>query len=298
MIEVQDICFNYADKGNLLQNISFSAAAGDVVCLLGPNGAGKTTLLRCLLDINKPSRGEILVDGNNVKTMKPKEKARVVAYVPQNTTAVFSYQVIEVVIMGRTPHLAIMTTPSSRDIEIAEQALAQLEITHLAQRHFDELSGGERQMVLIARALAQQAQILIMDEPTSSLDYGNQVRILKLVRMLSGQGYTIIMSSHFPDHAFLCANQVLMMKKGVVLQSGHPDQVVTTENLTRLYASTIQVVDIPLQVHSDKQMKACVPIIEPTEEVLFQAEQEIVPFQVRQSNDRNVISLDKEKNVC
>ncbi|MDF2571212.1 MAG: transporter related, partial [Sporomusa sp.] len=261
---------------------------------LGPNGAGKTTLLRCLLDINKPSQGKILVNGNDVKILRPKEKAKFVAYVPQNTTAVFSYQVIEVVIMGRTPYLQRMTTPNSRDREIAEKALAQLEITHLAHRHFDELSGGERQMVLIARALAQQAQILIMDEPTASLDYGNQVRILKLVRMLAGQGYTIIMSSHFPDHAFLSANQVLMMQKGVVLERGHPDQVVTTENLTRLYASAIQVVEVTPQTHSNKPMKVCVPVIEQEAEWVFQAAQEAAAFQVRQLGS----ATDREENKC
>lgn len=266
MIEVKAVYFGYADKGDLLRNVSFSAAAGDVVCLLGPNGAGKTTLLRCLLYINKPNHGKIMVAGRDITAMKPKEKAQYVAYVPQSTSVVFSYRVIDVVVMGRTPHLTAMATPGARDIAIAENALVQLEISHLAQRHFDELSGGERQMVLIARALAQQAKIMIMDEPTASLDYGNQVRILKLIRVLSRQGYTIVMSSHFPNHAFLSSSRVLMMKNGVILEHGHPDKVITTENLTSLYATNIQVVNVTLPKYSDEHMRVCVPVIDHQEE--------------------------------
>jgi iron complex transport system ATP-binding protein len=259
-IEVQNLSFGYQGKHDLLQNISFSAAKGEVICLLGPNGTGKTTLLRCLLGINQPASGSILIDGRDAQSMAHKEKFRHMAYVPQNTTVAFSYTVSDLVFMGRHPHVDYFSNPSDQDVAITVKALEQLNIAHLADRYFDELSGGERQMVLIARALAQQAELLIMDEPTSALDYGNQVKILKLIQALSRAGYTVIMSSHYPSHAFLVANKVLLMRNGKLLDSGHPDQVVTAENLTQLYSTEIRVAMI--SDDSDHQTKICFPLMD------------------------------------
>nr|WP_092071229.1 ABC transporter ATP-binding protein [Dendrosporobacter quercicolus]NSL49427.1 ABC transporter ATP-binding protein [Dendrosporobacter quercicolus DSM 1736]SDM23484.1 iron complex transport system ATP-binding protein [Dendrosporobacter quercicolus] len=262
MLEVQDICFGYDNKRQLLQHVSFCVPAGAVLCLLGPNGAGKTTLLRCLLSLNRPSRGRIIVGGRDLQAMTAKTKARYVAYVPQSTTAVFSYQVLEVVLMGRTPHLTSMATPGQNDRKIAEQALEQLGIGHLAGRQFDELSGGERQLTLIARALAQQAPVLIMDEPAASLDYGNQVRILKLIRQLSGQGYTIMMSTHFPNHAFWAGSQVVLLQDGRVLAAGAPAEVVTAENLTSLYGTPMSVLTVTPSEGSGKTITVCAPLMD------------------------------------
>ncbi|HEY3425434.1 MAG TPA: ABC transporter ATP-binding protein [Negativicutes bacterium] len=259
-IEVQNLSFGYQGKHDLLQNISFSAAKGEVICLLGPNGTGKTTLLRCLLGINQPVSGSILIDGRDAQSMAHKEKFRHMAYVPQNTTVAFSYTVSDLVFMGRHPHVDYFSNPSEQDMTITVKALEQLNIAHLADRYFDELSGGERQMVLIARALAQQAELLIMDEPTSALDYGNQVKILKLIQALSRAGYTVIMSSHYPSHAFLVANKVLLMRNGKLLDSGHPDQVVTAENLTKLYSTEIRVAMI--SDDGDHQTKICFPLMD------------------------------------
>lgn len=260
-IKVQNLSFGYQNRCNLLQDISFSATKGDVVCLLGPNGTGKTTLLRCLLGINRSGSGNILLGDRDAKTMTHKEKFRYMAYVPQSTTVSFSYTVFDIVFMGRNPHLDYFANPSAEDSEVTQKALEQLNIAHLAQRYFDELSGGERQMVLIARALAQQAELLIMDEPTASLDYGNQVKILKLIQALARAGYTIIMSSHYPGHAFLVANKVLLMRDGKLLDSGHPDQVVTAENLTKLYSTEIQVAGIRMSKDNDEQTKICFPLL-------------------------------------
>lgn len=262
-IKVQNLSFGFqSGKPDLLQDISFVAQKGEVLCLLGPNGTGKTTLLRCLLGLHRLGSGHILLGDRDATAMTHKEKFRHMAYVPQNTTVAFPFTVFDVVFMGRNPHLDYFANPTERDTEATQKALEQIHITHLARRYFDELSGGERQLVLIARALAQQASLLIMDEPTSALDYGNQVRILKLVQALARTGYTIIMSSHYPSHAFLVAHKVLLMRDGRLLDSGHPDQVVTAENLTRLYATEIRVAGVGTSDDADSQTKICFPLMD------------------------------------
>lgn len=261
-MEVRNLNFGYQDNQNLLQNISFSVRKGEVLCLLGPNGTGKTTLLRCLLGIYRLKSGNILLGGRDAGAMPHKEKCRHMAYVPQSTTVAFPFTVFDVVFMGRNPHVEHFAGYKAQDVAAAEKALEQLNITHLAPRYFDELSGGERQLVLIARALAQQAPLLIMDEPTAALDYGNQVRILKLVQALARIGYTIVMSSHYPSHAFLVAHKVLLLRNGRLLDSGHPDQVVTAENLSLLYATEIRVAGVETSGDTGSQTKICFPLME------------------------------------
>jgi len=260
-ISVEGLCFNYPRHPNLLNGISFSIDKGDILCLLGPNGTGKTTLLRCLLGINKISQGRILVGDREVHKMSARELARMVAYVPQATNMVFPYQVIDMVIMGRSPHIGIMSVPSDEDIEDARQALLKAGIAHLENSLFSEISGGERQLVLIARALAQQSDILIMDEPTASLDYGNQARILEIINELSRQGYSIIMTTHFPNHAFLACNKVAILKGGKILAMGCPDDIVTENNLSELYAASIKVVSAKVFDDPPKEVKVCIPLL-------------------------------------
>ena len=258
---MEGLSFGYPRRPDLLNGISFSVDKGDVLCLLGPNGTGKTTLLRCLLGINKISRGKILLEGRDVRSMTAKELARKVAYVPQAATVAFPYQVIDMVIMGRSPHIGAMSLPSAKDIDLAKTALSQTGIAHLENSLFSEISGGERQLVLIARALAQQSDILIMDEPTASLDYGNQTRILKIINELSQQGYSIIMTTHFPNHAFLACNKVAILKGGKILAVGCPDDIVTNSNLSELYAVSIKVVSAKVYENPRKEIKVCVPLL-------------------------------------
>ncbi len=260
-LAVEDLSFGYPKRSNILDGVSFSIDKGDVLCLLGPNGTGKTTLLRCLLGINKIKKGEIYVGSRNVRSMTPRELARMVAYVPQATTVVFPYQVLDMVIMGRSPHVNVMSVPSAEDVEIAREALARTGISHLEECLFSEISGGERQMVLIARALAQQSDILIMDEPTASLDYGNQTRILKIINELAQQGYSIIMTSHFPNHAFLACNKVAIMNGGKILDIGSPDDIVTDSSLSELYSAEIRVVSAKIFEKPCKEIKVCVPLL-------------------------------------
>jgi iron complex transport system ATP-binding protein len=263
VLDVEDLTFAYPGRPRLLKGIWFSVGAREVMCLLGPNGTGKTTLLRCLIRISKPASGTVRVLGRDTATMTAKELARRVAYVPQASTTVFPFTVLDIVVMGRSPHLGFMATPTAHDERIALDALEQVGIGHLARRPFAQVSGGERQLALIARALAQQASVLVMDEPTASLDYGNQVRMLRLIKSLAASGHTILMTSHFPNHAFDCANQTALMKDGRIVEKGQPDIVISDASLSALYGVDVRVVTA--SVGDDQEsgtVKVCVPMLD------------------------------------
>jgi len=259
MLKVENLSFGYSPARDLLVDLSFSVENGDVVCLLGPNGTGKTTLLRCLLGLAKIRVGSIRVKGIDIKAVSTGQLSRQIAYVPQATTTVFPHRVLDMVVMGRTPHIGLMATPAAADLKIAREALAELGISHLTDCLFSEISGGERQLVLIARAITQQAEMLIMDEPTSSLDYGNQVRILKVINQLAKRGYSILMTSHFPNHAFLLCNKVLLMKQGRLSAVGSPEEFVTEERLSDLYDTKVKIVEVPGQAM--EPIKICIPLL-------------------------------------
>ena len=206
-LEIRHVAYSYTGKKDVFTGISFDVDRGDVFCVLGPNGSGKSTLLRCLCNILKTSRGTICIDGNPLSAMSYKDIARRVEYIPQTHHPTFPYKVKEVVLMGRSPHMGMTQTPGRRDHEIAMEALESLHIENLAERPYTEISGGEMQLVMLARVLAQQPDVLLMDEPTSHLDVGNQIRIIRTVIDLSRKGMSVVMTSHFPDHALLFALQ-------------------------------------------------------------------------------------------
>lgn len=261
MLEVNGLAFSYSEDKSILKDVSLSLEEHDILCLLGPNGTGKTTLLRCLLRLSKFKKGKVSVLGEDIMNLSSKERAKAMAYVPQAVTMSFPYEVIEVVLMGRVAHLSRGRRPSSEDKEIALNALESLGITHLKNKFFNEISGGERQMVLVARAIAQRAKILIMDEPTANLDFGNQVRMLKVIKSLSEKGYGVLMTSHFPDHAFLACNKVALLKGGTVIAKGVPEEIVTSESLSSLYETPICVTSAEINENKDK-IKVCIPIME------------------------------------
>ncbi|MEF9877727.1 MAG: ABC transporter ATP-binding protein, partial [Gordonibacter sp.] len=178
MFAVEDIRFSYHARREVLKGVTFCLEKGEILCLLGSNGTGKTTLLRCLLGFSKPQHGSVSIDGRDVSAMRVGKRARYLAYVPQSSELAFPYQAKEVVLMGRVSHLAVGAAHAAADKQAALDAMERLQIAHLASRRYQELSGGEKQMVLVARALAQEAQLLVMDEPTANLDYHNQVKIL------------------------------------------------------------------------------------------------------------------------
>jgi len=260
VLSVKGLSYYYIPDRIILKDISFELASHDILCLLGPNGTGKTTLLRCLLSLNKMKSGSIEIDGYDYTRAPPKKRAQMMAYVPQATTMAFPYEAREIVLMGRVAHLATGSRPTCKDRKFADGAMEQLGILHLSRYLFNEMSGGEKQMVLVARALAQQSKILIMDEPTANLDYSNQIKMLQVIKSLAEKGYSILMTSHFPDHAFLACNKTALMRDGVIMAQGMPDKVVTTENLSKLYATPVCVTKAKLDSR-DTETKVCIPLM-------------------------------------
>ncbi|HRR22267.1 MAG: ABC transporter ATP-binding protein [Desulfomonilia bacterium] len=241
-IRVENISFSYGKK-EVLDDVSLSFRRGEVVSLLGPNGSGKTTLLKVLLGILKPSRGRVLFEGAPIVAIGAKRFARRVAYVPQLHHGAFSYSVLDVVLMGRMPYKNFFSRFTRRDNEIAESMLEKLGIVHLKHKPYTEISGGERQLTLIARALAQGADTFIMDEPITGLDYGNQIRLLEQIMVLSAEGHTVIKSTHFPDHALWVSDRAVLMKDGTVAADGTASGEITAGNLGKLYNIPVRVMD-------------------------------------------------------
>lgn len=241
MLTVHDLGFGYR-RQPVGQGVSFNLAAGEVLCLLGPNGSGKTTLFKTLLGLLPPLAGEIRINGESTMGWSARQRAQVFGYVPQAQAGFFPYTVLESVLMGRTAHLPAFAQPSSRDRSIALESLAMLGLESLAERPIHGISGGERQLALIARALAQQPRILVLDEPTASLDFGNQVRVLRHIANLAKRGIAVVLSTHDPDHALGIGHRVALLRGGELVVLGHPAEVLTAERLGDLYGVAVEVV--------------------------------------------------------
>ena len=240
---IRNASCGYGDK-NIIKDISIEIKSGEILCILGPNGVGKTTLFKTILGFLKLQSGEILLDNENIRSWSKKRLAKAISYVPQSHTPPFPFSVFDVVLMGRAAHLDMFASPSKKDKEIAEQAIDTLKISYLKNSIYTQISGGERQMVLIARALAQQAKIMVMDEPTSNLDFGNQIRVLQQINNLASKGFGVIMTSHFPDHAFLCSTKAALMQKNNAFIIGNVDEVITEENLKCAYGINVKIISV------------------------------------------------------
>ncbi|MBR4039177.1 MAG: ABC transporter ATP-binding protein [Clostridia bacterium] len=233
-LEIQKLSFAY-DGHEVLRDVSFRLEKGEFLSVLGPNGVGKSTLFRCILGRLDSYAGTITSNGDDLSTLPRRETARRLAYIPQIHQPTFSYTVLDTVLMGTARQLSPFSQPGKTQVERAMAALERVGAAHLAQRDFTRLSGGEQQLVLVSRAIAQQAEILIMDEPTSALDYGNQLRILQLVRELAKEGYGVLLSTHNPQHALTFATRILALSEGRVAALGRPEDVLTPELISRLY---------------------------------------------------------------
>ncbi|CFX39712.1 ABC transporter-like [Syntrophomonas zehnderi OL-4] len=256
LIEARGVEFGY-NGIPLFQNINFSIESGELFCLLGPNGCGKTTLLDCILGHLKPLKGEILLNDSNISRIRPEQIARQVAYVPQNHEKTFPYRVLDVVLMGRAAYIGMFDRPGEEDLAIAEEALATVGITHLKDRRYTQLSGGEVQLVMVARALAQRTPVIVMDEPTAHLDFKHELVIMeKVVELVREQGLTILMATHFPNHCFYFENsglitRVALMSNMNFLALGSPSEVLSEENLKQLYYVNTRVVSFPVDVNQE-----------------------------------------------
>ena len=250
---VEELGFGYGER-QVLQGVTFSVPEGCLCSILGANGVGKSTMFRCMLGLAKNYRGQILIDGQNLKTMKPGALARKIAYIPQSHYPAFNYSVLDMVLMGTSAHSHGFAQPGKREEKTAMAALEQLNMAEFAHRDYFRLSGGERQLVLIARALAQQSRILVLDEPTASLDFGNQLIVMRCLRSLTQQGYTEIQSTHSPEQAYMFSDMLLAMHNGRVIAQGTPQDVLTQETVNRIYGVQTQV----MRLEGD-MVRVCVP---------------------------------------
>ena len=251
MIQVQDLHFAYK-KHKVLKGIDFDLHKGEVISLLGPNGCGKSTLIRLVLKL-LDAEDKIKIQGRSLQEYSHKEIASHIAYIPQYHNVPFNYSVLEMVVMGRISKLGFFASPSKKDYEIASLALERVGISKLKERPFGQLSGGQKQLVLLARAIAQEVNVFIMDEPVNGLDYGNQIRLLELINSLAGEGYTFLKTTHYPDHALLVSSRVVVMHEGKIIANGTPEEVIHSEMIENVYG-------IKAEIITHDTHKRCVPL--------------------------------------
>jgi len=233
-IELENVAIGY-HRTEVLSGLNMVIEPGEVFSLLGPNGVGKTTLFKTILNLLRPLCGRVLVDGRDARTIPSREFARLVGYVPQAQQLPFAYSVLDMVVMGMNSRSGMFTSPGREDYAKGAELLESLNIAKLEEKLFTQLSGGERQMVLIARALAQEPVFLMMDEPTANLDFGYQSVVLSHAVSLAKRGFGVIMTTHNPIHAFQCGGKVALIKNKAEILIGPPQEILTSQNLSETY---------------------------------------------------------------
>lgn len=252
-IQVNNLSFSYGQK-NVLHDICFSAEKGEFLSILGPNGAGKSTLFRCILGLLPGYSGEVLVNERNIKGFSAREASRQIAYIPQKSHCVFQYNVLDIVLMGRSNRTSVFGNPGKEDEQACLKALEKVGICALKDRCFHKLSGGEQQLVLIARALAQDAPVLLLDEPTANLDFGNQILVLEQAKKLAQEGYTVIQTTHHPEQSYLYSDRILALRNGRILALGKPTEVLNDVIMEQLYNVSVDVISL-----YDDAARVCIP---------------------------------------
>ncbi|MDI9617381.1 MAG: ABC transporter ATP-binding protein [Methanothrix sp.] len=251
-ILIDGVSLSYNGR-SVLNNICMEIEKGKVVTLLGPNGCGKTTLLKIINGLLPQTSGRVYVDGRDTRSIRPNEMARLMGHVPQAHRSTFPFTVLDVVLTGRLSYISPLSKPGKRDLEKAYRALEMVAALHLADRPYNQISGGERQLAMIARALAQEPSFLLLDEPTSYLDFRNQIRILKTVRGFAESGLmTVVMSLHDPNHALIFSDRIVLMRKvdgdpsemHNVIAMGAPEEVMTVENIRAAYGIDVEMLEI------------------------------------------------------
>lgn len=255
ILQVQNLRFAYPKGRDLFQNVCMDVNKGEIFSILGKNGAGKTTFLNCIMGLLAPLEGQILVNGQNLKQCSSQDLAKQIAYVSQAHNLAYDYPVREFVVMGRAPYISVFKRPKKSDYQLVDEVMERLNITHLRNKIYTQMSGGERQLVSIARALVQEPDLLILDEPTNHLDYGNQLRMLELIQNLAKTGIAIMMTCHMPDYVLMLNEKVGILQEDGSFISGDTKSIVTQEALERLYKTKI-----PMLYVQEAGRQVCIPV--------------------------------------
>ena len=242
---VDSLGFSYPQNElRALNDVSLETRKGSITAFLGSNGSGKTTLLKVLLRVLFPDEGKVLLDGRDIQEYGREELSRKIAWVPQEEETSFPYTVAEYMLMGRAPHLGLLSLPSEEDVALIEELLEKLGVVQLRDRGVSNLSGGEERLIMIGRALAQEPDVILIDEPTAHLDLGNKVKVLKVIRELSTSGRTVLFSTHDPNEASMVADAVVVLDEGRVLDTGIPGDVITKDILQTIYKTDVNLVEV------------------------------------------------------
>ncbi|WP_147821878.1 ABC transporter ATP-binding protein [Salidesulfovibrio onnuriiensis] len=241
MLQVNDLSFRYSRESPILKDISFHVERGQICGLFGPNGCGKTTLFKCCLKFLRHNKGSVRMDGMDIQKASIRQMARMVSYVPQEHKPPFPYLVKDVVLMGRSPHLSSLFGVAARHKKKVREAMELIGITELAEKPYSRLSGGQRQMVLIARAVAQETPLLFLDEPTSALDFSNQIKVMNILRQIAAQGTTIVACTHDPNHVLWFCDSVVVLDKQRFVAQGKPREIMCDMILDDIYADMCRV---------------------------------------------------------
>lgn len=253
-IEVKDLSFTYPNGKEVFQNLCLNIEQGQIVSILGPNGSGKSTLLNCLAGLYEPTKGEVLINGKNSLTMKRAEVARVIGLVPQNIIPSFHFRVVDYVVTGCAPRMGAFQKPKAAEYELAWRAIQTMQIEHLAEQSFVNISGGERQQVAIARVIAQSPAFILLDEPTSHLDLGNQMKVLNMLRDMAVRGLGVVMTTHNPDQVLMLDDQVAVMDSSGQFIFGPGREILNEPLLDKLYATELHIFEV-----DSIGRKVCVP---------------------------------------
>lgn len=253
MIRVKSLSFAYGDH-SVLKDVSFHVERGEFLSILGANGVGKSTLFRCVLGLLPGYGGSVFLDGKDIRALPPREMAKLAAYIPQNAASIYNYSVEDIVLMGATAGLSRLGSPGKEDRDRASWAMEKVGIGHLRDRCFHHLSGGEKQLAVLARALVQNARILMLDEPTANLDFGNQLLVLTEIRALSREGYTIVQTTHDPERAYSFSDRILTLKDGSVFRFGSPEEVIVPEVIGAIYGVDVEIASL----YADR-VRICTP---------------------------------------
>lgn len=256
MLYVKDLSCGYKDKP-IVEKVSFNGKPGDIICLLGPNGSGKSTLIKTLVGLLEPMEGSVYIGDENIKTWAWNRRAKTISYIPQTFSSTFQYTGLDIVLMGRTSYLGFGSSPTEEDERIALEAMEMLKILNLKDKIYSKMSGGERQLVKIAQAIAQQSKIIIMDEPTNNLDFGNQITTLNYLNKCADRGMMVIMATHFPEQALSFGTKALLVKNGGVEVVEEPEKNLKDADLKKLYDVDVEIVELR---RKDKIVKMCLPV--------------------------------------